>query len=121
MQIGQLWQDIVTGPLQPHSYSADNAFYSAAWDYPGHWGKLHDAFIAAGGDGFYAAPLCPPYEPALLNRRTAAELDELPDWPNAWNLQQRLVVLKTHYTLEEAKVQAGILHSVIEIIKCEVS
>jgi perosamine synthetase len=57
--IGALWQDTLKTPLQKHHYSADNAFYSAAYPYTGDWAQLHQRFLEAGGDGFYAAHATP--------------------------------------------------------------
>jgi dTDP-4-amino-4,6-dideoxygalactose transaminase len=105
-EIGALWQQTVGTTLQPHhDYSADNAFYSAAWPYHGDWEKLHARFRDAGGDGFYAAPQCPYNEPALREFKTQC--------PTAENLQRSLVLLKTHFSLDEAKRQAQILKSVL--------
>jgi dTDP-4-amino-4,6-dideoxygalactose transaminase len=104
-QIGALWEDTLKTPLQRHSYSADNAFYSAAYPYTGDWAQLHQRFSKAGGDGFYAAPLCPYREPALSHLSA--------DAPMAEYLQANLVLLKTHYQWEEAKHQAQILAGVL--------
>jgi dTDP-4-amino-4,6-dideoxygalactose transaminase len=104
-QIGQLWSDTLKTPLQPHAYSADNAFYSAAWPYHGDWEKLYARFADAGGDGFYAAPQCPYNEPALSEFKTQC--------PTAEELQRYLVLFKTHYSLDEAKRQTQILKSVL--------
>jgi dTDP-4-amino-4,6-dideoxygalactose transaminase len=103
--IGMLWEDTLKTPLQRHSYSADNAFYSAAYPYSGDWAELHQRFAKAGGDGFYAAPLCPYREPALSHLSA--------DCPMAEYLQANLVLFKTHYGWEEAKRQAQILASVL--------
>jgi dTDP-4-amino-4,6-dideoxygalactose transaminase len=104
-QIGELWQDTLKTPLQPHAYSADNAFYSAAYPYTGDWHSLHRRFSQAGGDGFYAAPRNPYREPALSHLSG--------DAPMAEYLQANLVLFKTHYGWEEAKRQAQILAGVL--------
>jgi len=101
-EIGHLWGDTVGVKFQPHAYSADNVFYSAAWDYPHDWQALHDRFVKAGGDGFYAAPLPGYQEPALCHLKGYR-------CGQAERLQKHLVCLKTHYSLPEAKRQAEIL------------
>jgi dTDP-4-amino-4,6-dideoxygalactose transaminase len=103
--IGALWQDTVGRAFQPHEYSADNAFYSAAYPYTGDWEKLYQRYANAGGDGFYAAPL-PPYREGALRHLSA-------DCPRAEYLQANLVLFKTHYGWDEAKRQAQILASVL--------
>ena len=120
-EIGYLWQHALQMPLQPHSYDADNAFYSAAWAAKhsqqttegrlNAWKGFHDQFVAMGGDGFYAAPRIPYEEPALK--------DYIGLFPNpvAIDLQQRLICLKTHYQLDEAKHQADILADMLSKAK----
>jgi dTDP-4-amino-4,6-dideoxygalactose transaminase len=104
--IGSLWEETLKTPLQKHSYSADNAFYAAAYPYTGDWHLLHARFLEAGGDGFYAAPRNPYREPALSYLSA--------DCPMAQYLQANLVLLKTHYSWDEAQRQAQILKSVME-------
>lgn len=116
MAIGALWQQ-VTGPLQPHAYSADNAFYSAAWPYAGDWLKLRDAFIGLGGDGFYAAPRCPFTEPALDDDHGVLLAR---DCPVAVELQRTLIVLKTHYRpIEAAKRQCQLFAEAVQTVNRE--
>jgi hypothetical protein len=91
--------------FQPHQYSADNAFYSAAYPYTGDWAELHGRFSKAGGDGFYAAPRNPYREPALSHMSA--------DCPMAEYLQANLVLFKTNMSWEEAKRQAQILASML--------
>lgn len=116
-EIGYLWQNAVGCQLQPHNYDADNVFYSAAWAPPttlkstenrlDQWKDFHAHFVQAGGDGFYAMPQIPYNEPCLTDYAGL-----IPN-PVAIDLQQRLVLLKTHYSLEEAKRQADILAGVL--------
>jgi dTDP-4-amino-4,6-dideoxygalactose transaminase len=106
--IGALWANTLKTPLQPHGYSADNAFYSAAWPYAGDWLKLSETFSQMGGDGFYAAPRCPHDELALASIPVEPAKLRI-----ARNLQRHLVVLKTHYRWDEAQRQAQILQSVL--------
>jgi perosamine synthetase len=116
-EIGYLWQHTVDAQCQPHNYDADNTFYSAAFPMSGppllsemrlkDWKRFYDRFIAAGGDGFYAMPQVPYYEPALK------DYIGLNPNPVAIDLQQRLMLFKTHYSLEEAKRQADILAEVL--------
>lgn len=109
MAIGALWET-VTGPLQPHTYSADNAFYSAAWPYGGDWFKLRDRFIELGGDGFYAAPRLAFDEPALRGNGIGEHRTL-----NADHLQRMLVVLKTHYRpIEAAARQVQLFREAVE-------
>lgn len=115
-EIGYLWQHAIDMQAQPHDYDADNVFYSAAFPIRlgskttdgrlKEWRWLHDWFVTYGGDGFYAMPQVPYFEPALTDY---AGLD-----PNsvAIDLQQRLILMKTHYTLEEGKRQADIFADV---------
>ena len=120
-EIGFLWQNALEMPLQPHSYDADNTFYSAAWAVGMQenttegrltaWKGFHDKFVEAGGDSFYAIPRIPYYEPALK------EYISLFPNPVAIDLQQRVICLKTHYTLEEAKRQADILADMLSKAK----
>ena len=104
-EIGYLWQQTLGCEFQPHNYDADNSFYSAAFVSPSgiRWKNWHDSFINAGGDGFYAMPQLPEHEPALT------DFPGLLPTPIAEDLQQRLMLFKTHYTLEEAKRQCDIL------------
>lgn len=123
-EIGYLWQHAIGCQLQPHTYDADNVFYSAAWAPPttlkstanrlDQWKDLHAHFVQAGGDGFYAMPQIPYNEPCLT------DYAGLNPNPVAIDLQQRLVLLKTHYSLEEGKRQADILAGVLhgkEVVK----
>lgn len=115
-EIGYLWQHAMNMQCQPHDYDADNTFYSAAFavNFLGNdtvtrlnsWRRLHDKFVKRGGDGFYAMPQVPYFEPALKEYKGLV--------PNtvAIDLQQRLLLMKTHYTLEEAKRQADIMGEV---------
>ena len=108
-KIGFMWQHAL-GSLQPHTYDADNSFYSAAYDYQGdRWLNFYERFVEAGGDGFYAMPKCPYQEPALKeppwNKQTVC--------PVAERLQERLMLFKTHYTLDEATRQVEILHDLV--------
>jgi dTDP-4-amino-4,6-dideoxygalactose transaminase len=101
-EIGYLWQNAFGCQCQPHDYDAENSFYSAAFVNPikEAWQARYNEFIGAGGDGFYAMPQLPENEPALKDFRG------LLGTPVAANLQQRLMLFKTHYkTLEEAKWQ----------------
>jgi len=107
-QIGFMWQHALGTQCQPHTYDADNTFYSAAYDYQGDWLAFYEKFTDAGGDGFYAMPKCPYQEPAL-----AKHMPPWKDCPIAEGLQKRLVLLKTHYTLLEATHQVEILHDLI--------
>jgi perosamine synthetase len=107
-EIGYLWQHALDCQLQPHDYDAENTFYSAACTIDGwSWQTFHKNFCDAGGDGFYAMPQVPYNEPALT------EYKGLEDNSVALDLQKRLVLLKTHYSLEEAKRQADILAGVL--------
>lgn len=116
-EIGYLWQHAMNAQCQPHDYDADNVFYSAAFpmnmQYPDtakrwvQWRDFYDEFLADGGDGFYAMPRVPYFEPALKDYKGL-----VPN-PVAIDLQQRLVLMKTHYTLEEAKRQADIMGDLI--------
>jgi len=105
-EIGALWEQTIGERLQVHNYSADHAFYTAAWPYPGNWKKLHQRFALAGGDGFYAAPLVGYNEPALKHYASHT--------PVAANLQRSLVVLKTHYQWPEAVRQAKIFSECLQ-------
>jgi len=109
--IGFMWQHALGQQCQPHTYDADNTFYSAAWDYDGDWLALYEKFTEAGGDGFYAMPKCPYQEPALRGGRFPSHLSD--PCKNAEGLQQRLVLLKTHYSIPEATHQVEILHDLI--------
>ncbi len=114
-EIGYLWQNACRCSFQPHTYDADNTFYSAAYvlpllhesEYFPVWKSLHQRFCLAGGDSFYAQPQVPYNEPAL------SEYKGLEANYVALDLQQRLVLLKTHYSLEEGKRQADILAGVL--------
>ena len=112
-EIGYLWQHALGTQLQPHNYDAENTFYSAAWVLPlrheseYEWQRFYEEFCSVGGDGFYAMPQVPYNEPAL------AEFKGLEDNSVALDLQKRLVLFKTHYSLEEAKRQADILSGVL--------
>jgi len=108
-EIGYLWQNALGSSLQLHNYDADNAFYSAAWAglSPVSWQDFHDEFVRRGGDGFYAAPLPPYEEPALRDYKGLVRT------PVAEDLQRRLCLFKTHYSLEEAKRQADILSEIM--------
>ena len=108
-QIGFMWQHALGMQLQPHTYDADNTFYSAAYDYKGErWINFYERFTEAGGDGFYAMPKCPYQEPALANVAVPWI-----DCPVAEGLQRRLMLMKTHYSLPEATRQVEILHDLI--------
>jgi perosamine synthetase len=106
-QIGYMWQRAFGAQCQPHTYDADNTFYSAAYDYQGDdWVTFYNRFSAKGGDGFYAMPKVPYQEPAM------------PPWtgnpcPVAEGLQQRLMLFKTHYSIDKATRQVEILHDLI--------
>ncbi len=106
-EIGYLWQHTLHCQLQPHSYDAENTFYSAAWDsgLTGEaWLDFYGQFNARGGDGFYAMPQLPWREPAL------EEYHSLVPTPAAEHLQPTLMCFKTHYqSLTVAKEQANIL------------
>ena len=104
-EIGYLWQNALGCQCQPHDYDAENAFYSAAYYSPTRfrWARMLDDFIKAGGDGFYAMNQLPENEPALK------DFPGLLPTPVADDLQQRLMLFKTHYTLQEAKRQCDIL------------
>jgi perosamine synthetase len=107
-RIGFMWQHALVQQCQPHTYDADNAFYSAAYDYRGDWIGFYERFVAAGGDGFYAMPKCPYQEPAL-----AKVSIPWTNCPVAEGLQKRLCLLKTHYSLLEATRQVEILHDLL--------
>ncbi len=113
-RIGYMWQHALGQQCQPHTYDADNVFYSAAYKWPGFeegWLAFYEEFCAKGGDGFYAMPKVPYLEPALKEHNP-----DLP-WelcPVAEDLQRRLMLFKTHYTsLDEATRQVSILHDLI--------
>ena len=111
-EIGYLWQQALGCALQPHSYDADNTFYSAAWPLPPSsmpvdpdWKLFYGEFLMRGGDGFYAMPQLPYNEPALADEYRGLEAH-----PVAERLQQHLMLFKTHYkSLMVAKEQADIL------------
>lgn len=104
-QIGYMWQHAFGAQCQPHSYDADNTFYSAAYEYKGgDWLAFYNAFVEAGGDGFYAMPKCAYQEPALSGRWSVS-------CPVAEELQQCLCLFKTHYSIEKATRQVEILHA----------
>ena len=106
-QIGFMWQHAFGKQCQPHSYDADNTFYSAAYDYKGgDWVGFYEEFTEAGGDGFYAMPKCAYQEPALSGRWSAY-------CPVAEGLQQHLMLFKTHYSIEKATRQVDILYDLI--------
>lgn len=106
-EIGLLWQQAIHQQCQPHSYDAENAFYSAAFEYPGEdWNQFYGEFVKRGGDGFYAMPKCPYHEPALLNL-------EAPWCPFAENFQKQLMLYKTHYSIREAMHQTRIMSEMI--------
>ncbi len=104
--IGYLWQHAIGEALQPHTYDADNTFYSAAWPYDGDWIALYQEFVVRGGDGFYAMPKVAYQEPALSGRWSVY-------CPVAEALQKSLVCFKTHYEIEKAQEQADILARLI--------
>lgn len=108
-EIGYLYQNALGCQLQPHDYDAENAFYSAAYIPPSGviWQTFHDNFVRHGGDGFYAMPQVPYNEPALTDYKGLA------DNKVALDLQKRLILFKTHYSLEEAARQAKILGDVL--------
>ena len=120
-EIGYLWQQALGCQLQPHSYDADNTFYSAAVEYEdaildcmddrNRWKELYDKFVSLGGDGFYAMPQLPYNEPALEDEYRGLEAH-----PIAERLQQRLMLFKTHYkSLTVAKEQADILSGMLNV------
>ena len=117
-EIGYLWQHALGCELQPHSYDADNTFYTAAWEYPEvctggydfRWTNFHRNFARSGGDGFYAMPRLPYEEPVLVDYKG------LHPCPVAARLQSRLMLFKTHYTSlraakEQTDILAGMLHA----------
>ena len=109
-QVGLMFQHALGKTCQPHSYDADNAFYSAAYDFwpEADWISFYTKFCDAGGDGFYAMPKCPYREPALASIAVP--------WincPVAESLQRRLMLFKTHYSIGEATRQVEILHNLI--------
>lgn len=111
-QIGLMWQHAVGHSIQPHAYDADNTFYSAAYDYPGDdWLGFYNAFVEAGGDGFYAMPKVGYAEPCFWLGQGTHGLK--PFCPIAEGLQQRLMLFKTHYSIEKATRQVEILHDLI--------
>ena len=61
--------------------------------------------VEAGGDGFYAMPKVAYQEPALVGTLTFC--------PIAEGLQKRLMLFKTHYSIDEATRQVEILHDLI--------
>ena len=111
-KIGYMWQHALGIQCQPHSYDAENVFYSAAYDYKGSdWIGFYEEFTEAGGDGFYAMPRCPYQEPAL--RLISAPWVSC---PVAEGFQQRLMLFKTHYAiLSHAQRQADILEDLLAI------
>lgn len=117
-EIGYLWQNALQCQLQPHDYDADNVFYSAAFlpnmvantteDRLKAWNAFHKRFVDAGGDGFYAMPQIPYFESALT------EYKGLEDNHVAIDIQQRLMLFKTHYPLAGGKRQADILSDMLK-------
>lgn len=105
-QIGYMWQHALGFQCQPHTYDADNTFYSAAYDFGDDWIGFYNRFVEAGGDGFYAMPKVPYQEPALSGRWPVS-------CPIAEGLQQRLMLYKTHYSIDKATRQVEILHDLI--------
>lgn len=108
-RIGFMWQHALGIQCQPHTYDADNTFYSAAYAYLGDdWLGFYNRFVEAGGDGFYAMPKCPYREPAL------ARMLLWFDCPVAEDLQCSLMLFKTHYlSLQEATRQVTLLHEML--------
>lgn len=114
-QIGLMWQHAFGSQCQPHTYDADNTFYSASYDYDGdNWTGFYRRFCEAGGDGFYAMPKVPYQEPALStlhgNLGSGYVLGAM---PVAEKLQHRLMLFKTHYSIDKATRQVEILHDLI--------
>ena len=104
--------------------SNNSSWYTWVWEFNGEdkwgnadtWKDFYKRFKANGGDGFYAEPRLPYYEPALNNGAPYKyKLDgTTPNCPVAFELQQRLMLFKTNYRdLGEAERQAEILRKTL--------
>ena len=70
------------------------------------WKDFYEDFKANGGDGFYAEPLPPYKEPALM--------DDDVSCPIAEDVQKHLMLFKTNYRdLGKAEQQADILRKIM--------
>ena len=110
-EIGAMWESALGQKCQPHTYKADNVFYSAAYEYGGDWEAFYNEFVKEGGDGFYAMPQCPFWEPVF--KKSMMPIGNNNSYV-AQGLQQRLMLFKTHYhNMYYAESQARLLASII--------
>ena len=102
--------------------NCEHSYYTLALKYEGmlyfglSWSYFYKKFKANGGDGFYAAWICPFNEPFIKNSKKA--IVNKKNCCNAIELQKKLILLKTNYrNLKDARKQANCLCLAVSRIK----
>jgi perosamine synthetase len=98
-----------------HSYFTLALKYEGMFYFSLSWTDFYKKFKANGGDGFYAAWMCPFNEPIIKNSKRI--IVNKKEYSNAIELQKKLILLKTNYrNLRDARKQAQILRNTINQI-----
>jgi perosamine synthetase len=98
-----------------HSYFTLALKYEGEFSLGLSWDYFYRKFKINGGDGFYAAWMCPFNEPFIKNSKKI--IVDKRNCPNALQLQKKLILLKTNYrNFKDIRKQAKILQKTINQI-----
>ena len=110
---------------QKANFDYKHSFYSLALkiekldDINISWNKLYNTYKKFGGDGFYAAWVCPFQEPAIFKFLKLKKTKKSKYYcPNSIKLQKKIILIKTNYrNLDQAKYQAKIFKKTINYLE----